>query len=674
MTRDKGLKPLSDDLYLSPHLPQIKARAKRTRELEHRLAGSSGSLADFASAHEYYGLRRAPGGGWVFRELAPNATAVWLVGEFSGWRREDAFRLARIPGGGDWALELPSEAIRHGQHYRLELEWPGGGGPRIPAYARRVVQDPETKIFTAQVWDPEPYAWRHPDFAVPDRDPLIYEAHVGMAQEEATVGTYAAFREKTLPRIAKAGYNTIQLMAVMEHPYYGSFGYQVANFFACSSRFGTPEELKALIDAAHGLGLAVIMDLVHSHAVLNEVEGIARFDGTRHLYFHDGPRGRHSVWDSACFDYGRIPTLHFLLSNCRYWLDEFHFDGFRFDGVTSMLYLHHGLGVDFVNYAQYFDDTVDEDAYTYLALANKVVHAVRPDALTIAEDVSGMPGLGATAAEGGAGFDMRMAMGITEAWGKLMRDIPDPDWHLPWLWHELVNRRADEQTISYVECHDQALVGGKTLFFEMAGPAIYDAMHKGSGSLAVERAVALHKLARLATLGTAGHGYLNFMGNEFGHPEWIDFPREGNGFSLQYARRQWRLRDDPALQFHWLADFDEALIHLVARHRRLFHRPVRLMDLSDGAKILVFSRDSLFFAINLHWSQSYPDWAITVPPGDYDLKLNTDSPVFGGQGRIVDGQTYVALPELKGVEQVHRIHVYLPARTAVVLARRRGAE
>ena len=673
MTRDKSLKRLSDDLFLSPHLPRIQARARRVRELAHRLAGPDGSLADFASAHEHYGLHRAPGGGWVFRELAPNATAVWFVGDCSGWRREPAYRLARVSDAGDWALELPADALRHGQHYRLELDWPGGCGPRIPAYARRVVQDSHTKLFSAQVWDPEPYAWRHADFATPDRDPLIYEAHVGMAQEEAKIGTYAEFREKTLPRIAKAGYNTIQLMAVMEHPYYGSFGYQVSNFFACSSRFGTPEELKALVDAAHGLGLAVIMDLVHSHAVLNEVEGIARFDGTRHLYFHEGARGRHPIWDSACFDYGRIPTLHFLLSNCRYWLDEFHFDGFRFDGVTSMLYLHHGLGVDFLNYAQYFDETVDEDAYAYLALANQVVHAVRPDALTIAEDVSGMPGLGAPAAEGGAGFDMRLAMGITETWGKLARDIPDPDWHLPWLWHELVNRRADEQTISYVESHDQALVGGKTLFFEMAGPAVYDAMHKGSGSLAVERAVALHKLARLATLGTAGHGYLNFMGNEFGHPEWIDFPREGNGFSWKYARRQWSLRDNPALQFHWLADFDEALIRLFARHPRILHRPVRLMTLDGGAKILVFNRDGLFFALNFHWTQSYPDWEIVVPPGDYDLALNTDAPAFGGQGRIADGQTYIALPKIRGDEQVHAIRVYLPARTAVVLVRRRPA-
>ena len=669
MIRDKSLRRLSDDAYLAPFMPIIQSRAKHARELGDRLRGSSPSLADFASAHEFYGLHHRAEG-WVFREHAPHATALWLVGDFSDWRRLPAYQLNRLASAGDWEVTLPESALCHGQHYHLDMEWPGGGGTRIPAYARRVVQDATTNIFSAQVWNPtNPYRWLHPTFEVPTRDPLIYETHIGMAQEEPKVGTYVEFREKTLPRIAKAGYNTIQLMAIMEHPYYGSFGYQVSNFFAASSRFGTPEELKALIDAAHGLGIAVIMDLIHSHAVLNENEGLARFDGTPYLYFHNGERGRHPIWDSACFDYGRIPTLHLLLSNCRYWLDEFHFDGFRFDGVTSMLYLHHGLGVDFLNYNQYFDESVDEDAYAYLALANQVIHTIRPDAITIAEDVSGMPGLGVPLSEGGAGFDLRLAMGITEAWGKLAREIPDPDWYLPWLWNELTNHRADEQTISYVECHDQALVGGKTLFFEMTGPAIYSGMHKQSGNLVIERAVALHKIARLATLGTAGHGYLNFMGNEFGHPEWIDFPRAGNANSYQYARRQWSLRDNPDLQFGYLADFDEALINLFASYPHILEESVKTQCVDNGAKIIVFSRGRLLVAINVHESQSYPDWEITVPPGQYELCLNTDSPRFGGQGRIIDEQTFHTLDQVVNHELIQKIRVYLPARTAIVLSR-----
>ena len=658
-----------EDPWLAPFLPVVERRAAKARALERKLAGS-GSLADFASAHEWYGLHRVRGG-WTFREHAPNASRMWLVGDFSGWRREERFEAGRIEGSdGDWELRLPARALAHGQFYHLEMEWPGGGGVRLPAYARRVVQNPDTKIFAAQVWAPaRPYRWRHDGWRVPRRDPLVYEAHVGMAQEEPKVGTWREFREKVLPRIAKAGYNTLQLMAVAEHPYYGSFGYQVSSFFAASSRFGEPEELKALVDAAHGLGIAVIMDLVHSHAVANEVEGLARFDGTAHCYLHDGPRGRHPVWDSVLFDYGRLATQHFLLSNCRFWLDEYRFDGFRFDGVTSMLYSHHGLGFDFTEYRQYFDETVDEDAFAYLALANRVIHAVRPDAITIAEDVSGMPGLAAPARDGGAGFDYRMAMGVTEAWGRLLREVPDERWDLGWLWHELTSRRADERTVSYFECHDQALVGGKTMFFEAVGPAIYDSMHRGSGSLVVERAVAVHEMARLATLASAGGGYLCFMGNEFGHPEWIDFPREGNGWSCDKARRRWSLRDDPKLQFSYLADWDEAMVRLFASDPDVLDGPAKLLACDDAAKVLAFARGRFVVILNFHWRDSHADWPLAVPPGDYRLLLDTDRPAFGGQGRIAQGQVFRAAWEIRDGQALPRIRVYLPSRTAMVLER-----
>ena len=658
----------TSDPYLKPYLPVIRHRREKTDALEARLAGG-GTLADFASGHEYYGLHRTASG-WVFREFAPNATALWLVGDFSEWGRWDYFRAHRLNAAGDWEISVPVSALHHGQLYHLEMEWPGGGGTRLPAYARRLVQDERTKLFAAQVWEPdEPYRWKHPDWSVPDRAPVIYEAHVGMAQEEPKVGSYAEFRRKVLPRIAKGGYNTIQLMAVMEHPYYGSFGYQVGNFFAASSRFGTPEELKELVDAAHGLGLAVIMDIVHSHAVSNEVEGLAKFDGTPYCYFHDGPRGHHPIWDSVLFDYGRFSTLHFLLSNCRFWLDEYRFDGFRFDGVTSMLYSHHGLGFDFTEYAQYFDATVDEDAYVYLSLANRVIHAVRPDAITIAEDVSGMPGLAAPTKDGGAGFDLRMAMGVTEAWTKLLKESDDPYWGMGWLWYELTNKRADERTVSYFECHDQALVGGKTMFFEMTGPSIYDSMHRGTDNLAIQRAVAIHKMARLATFGAAGGGYLNFMGNEFGHPEWIDFPREGNGWDYSHARRQWSLRDDPKLQFSYLADWDEAMLRLFARTPGLLDEPVRTLLIDELGKVIAFARGRYFVLLNFNRDDSHADYAVLVPPGSYKLLLDSDRTEFGGQGRVAPDQVFAATREVHENQALDYIRVYLPTRTALILER-----
>lgn len=659
---------LLDDPYLGPYEEIIRKRASAAEQRAGTLAKVPGSLAEFACAHEYYGLHRAEGR-WVFREWAPNATSIWLVGDFSGWQVKDAFRLQRVSGRDVWEVWLADDVLKHGQFYRLEMAWNGGRGERIPAYARRVIQDADTLVFAAQVWNPAPYVWHVPVFTVPKRVPLIYEAHIGMAQQEPVVGTYTEFREKVLPRIVRAGYNTIQLMAVMEHPYYGSFGYHVSSFFACSSRFGTPEELKALVDAAHEAGLAVIMDIVHSHAVKNEREGLSLFDGTPYQYFHNGLRGWHEAWDSRCFDYGKTDVLHFLLSNCRFWLDEFHFDGYRFDGITSMLYLHHGLGVDFKDYSQYFDATVDDDAWIYCNLANRIIHEVRPDALTIAEDVSGMPGIAAPISDFGSGFDYRMAMGVPECWFRLVRDVRDEDWSIGYLWHELTNRRADEQTINYVESHDQALVGGKTLFFQLVDSAIYDSMARVAQNIKADRGVALHKLARLATLASAGHGYLNFMGNEFGHPEWIDFPREGNGFSYQYAHRQWALRDNQDLLYWCMGEFDAAIIHLVTSYRALEGTVPRRLFVSDEDKILVFERGPLVFIFNFHSSKSVSDYSVLVPPGTYRLVLNSDDEPFGGHGRIQPGQTFELLSEMRGNESCHIIKVYQPCRTAMVLAR-----
>jgi 1,4-alpha-glucan branching enzyme len=668
MPRAAHLHRLSDDPYLAPYLPVLRRRAERTEARGRQLAQAPGSLAEFACAHEFYGLHRR-GDRRVFREWAPNATAVWLVGDFSEWQVRDEFALRRLAGRTVWELELPADRLSHGQHYRLEMAWNGGRGERLPAYARRVVQDPSTRLFAAQVWDPPPYRWRHPGFRVPDRAPLIYEAHVGMAQESFGVGTYEEFRRMILPRVTAAGYNTLQLMAVMEHPYYASFGYHVSNFFAASSRFGTPEDLKALVDDAHGAGLAVIMDLVHSHAVRNERDGLSRFDGTTSQYFHDGSRGWHDAWDSRCFDYSKTDVLHFLLSNVRYWLDEYRFDGFRFDGVTSMLYLHHGLGVAFTDYRQYFDESVDEDAWIYCALANRVAHEVRPDVITVAEDVSGAPGLAAPAEEGGAGFDYRLAMGVPDCWFKLVRDVRDEDWSIGYLWHELTNRRDDEQTVNYAESHDQALVGGKTLLFQMMDAAIYDTMCRGARNPVTDRAVALHKLVRLATLGTAGHGYLNFMGNEFGHPDWVDFPREGNGFSYQYARRQWHLRDDPGLYYAGLGDFDRDLLALAARHRAIEIGPPRRLLLDESRKVMGFQRGNLLVWINFHTHESQADFAVVVPPGSYRHALDTDAGAYGGQDRIRSGQAYPLFEELRGRERCHTVRLYLPARTGLVLER-----
>jgi len=656
------------DRLLKPYSSVIQRRLCKLQTMEQRLTGGCMTLADFASGHTYFGLHQE-GDSWIFREWAPNATSIFLIGDCNGWHKEPEYELQRISETGNWELRLHADKLQHGQFYKLLVHWPEGSGERIPAYTCRAVQDPHTKLFAAQVWKPHfAYQWHQKSFCRLSESPRIYEAHVGMAQTEEKVGTFAEFKEKILPRIIEAGYNTIQFMAIQEHPYYGSFGYHVSNFFAASSRFGTPEELKSLIDAAHESGIAVIMDIVHSHASRNEQEGISRLDGTLYQYFHEGPRGFHRAWDSRCFDYSKPEVLHFLLSNCRYWLDEYHFDGFRFDGVTSMLYYDHGLGKTFTSYDDYFGDNIDEDAAVYLALANQLIHTLQPDAITIAEDVSGMPGLALPIEKGGYGFDYRLAMGVPDFWIKLIKEIPDGDWPMGHLFYELTNRRAGEKTIGYTESHDQALVGDKTLIFRLIDADMYLHMNVFQSNLKVDRGIALHKLIRLLTFATAGNGYLNFMGNEFGHPDWIDFPREGNNWSYKYACRQWNLRDDSNLKYRFLAEFDKTMMRIATEYDLLDSPTPTLLLEHQTNQILGFDRAGLIFLFSFNPTQSLPDYPVDLPPGEYRLIFNSDERELGGFGRIQKGQHYFTKPKASyGGSTRHYATIYLPTRTALVI-------
>lgn len=659
--KDRFLPPLATiDPYLKPFANQLIKRQQRARLRELEFTNGTGSLADVANGHLYYGLHRKANG-WVFREKAPNAKALYLYGDFSHWQVKSEFALHPI-GNGDWEIELPSYALKHTMLYKLWVVWQSGADDRLPAYATRVVQDEHTKVFCAQVWESEPYSWQYTQPAKPAH-PMIYEAHVGMSSLEPKISSYWEFQETILPRIKSLGYNTIQLMAVQEHPYYGSFGYQVSNFFAPSFRYGTPEELKSLIDCAHREGIAVILDIVHSHAVSNVKEGLSLFDGSDHLYFHTGEKGMHPVWNSRCFDYGKQETILFLLSNLKYWLQEFRFDGFRFDGVTSMCYWNHGIGVDFVDYDQYFDENVDEDAVTYLTLANNLVRMVNPNAFTVAEDVSGMPGMAFPTQQGGCGFDFRMSMGIADYWMKTIKKVPDEAWGMGDIYFRMTDKRREEQTISYVECHDQAMVGDQTLIFRMIGDKMYDKMSVLTPDLTVDRGIALHKMIRLVTVSLASGGYLNFMGNEFGHPEWIDFPRPDNGWSYQYARRQWNLADDELLRYAGLNRFDRDMVHLM-ENLQLFDYEYKNVCDNNGDQVLAYTRGNTLFVFNFHPQKSFTDYEITCPKGVYRIVLNSDDVCYGGFGNV-DGQTAYHAYWREGH---YRLKLYLPSRTAIVLA------
>lgn len=665
----RRLKIVRDDPWLLDAEQEINDRHRRYRDALAAIESESRSLSRFADAYQYFGIHYdKQQDGWTYREWAPRAEDLYFFGDFNGWQRY-AHRMKRLPGG-IWEIFLDRETygdrFTHLSKVKTLVHSEAGWMERIPAYITRVVQDETTKNFTAQLWmPPRKFSWAGDHFDISTlNELLIYETHPGMAQEKEGVGTFVEFADYLIPYIKNSGYNVIQLMAVAEHPYYGSFGYHVSSFFAVSSRFGTPDDLKYLVKKAHEQGIAVIMDLVHSHTVKNTLEGLNLFDGSDDQYFLPGERGNHPHWDSKVFNYGKNEVRQFLLSNIKFWLKEFHFDGFRFDGVTSMLYFDHGYR-DGWNLDGYFKSGVDWDAVTYLQLANKLVHTVSPHAVTIAEDVSGMPGLCRSLPDGGFGFDYRMAMAIPDFWIKLLKDQKDEDWDLWELWHTLTNRIPDVKTVTYCESHDQALVGDQTIAFRLMQSEIYHKMRIGDQSMVIDRGMALHKMIRLITITLGGQAWLNFMGNEFGHPDWIDFPREGNNWSFHYARRQWSLIDNKELRFHFLMDFDRAMLKLVKDHQLLSETWGHQINVDDRNKTLVYERNGLIFVFNFHVRNSIPGYAFTVPePGDYRIILDTDSTAFGGLGRVDDQGTFITQYDQE--HHKHSLVIYNVNRCALV--------
>ena len=660
---------LTLDPLLKPYAADVALRMERNAAVRKQLLGESAALSAFANGYLYYGFHRTQAG-WVFREWAPGADAIHLIGDFNDWNRA-SHPLRRLDGG-VWEIELSgADALKHGQHVKLQITRGGRSFDRIPAYIRYTVQDPLTHQLTGVIWAPErPFQWTDGGYGRKKISPLmIYEAHIGMAQEREGIGTYREFADFNLERIKSLGYNAVQLMAVMEHPYYASFGYQVSSFFAASHWYGEPDDLKALVDKAHSLGMYVLLDVVHSHACANVGEGLNLFDGTEDQYFLPGERGNHPAWGSKLFNYAKQEVIHFLLSNLKFWQEEYHFDGFRFDGVTSMIYQNHGLGENFTDYSQYFGLNTNVDALTYLQLANELIHEVNPFAVTIAEDMSGMPGMALPIRSGGIGFDYRLSMGIPDFWIRLLKDVPDRQWDMGRLWYELTTRRPQEKNVGYCESHDQALVGDKTLIFRMADAEMYTGMDKAYHSLAIDRAIALHKMIRFITLALGSEAYLNFMGNEFGHPEWIDFPREGNGWSHHYARRQWSLAENGYLKYEWLERFDREMLKFARKYRVMTKPAAANLWMDEKNKLLAFAKGDLIYLFNFSPDASPTDFFVPAHitgEGQYRAVFTTDRIEFGGQDRVSERYVYTAKPVPdKGVG----FTVYLPSRTAIVFRR-----
>lgn len=667
--KQNQLRILEIDPWLAPYEEDLKLRMNRYEDVKQALMDGEEKFTEFANGHHYFGFHPTPEG-WYYREWAPAADGLFLTGDFNDWNR-GTHPLTKKEHG-VWEIFLPGRhALQHESLVKVHVLSRGVGRDRIPLYIHRVVQNKNTHDFSGQIWVPEnPFRWTDQHFKVnQSQPPLIYECHIGMAQEKEHIGTYSECEENILPRVKALGYNTIQIMAIMEHPYYASFGYHVSNYFAASSWFGTPEELKSLVNKAHEMGITVLMDIVQSHAVKNLAEGINEFDGTTYQFFHEGERGTHSAWDSKLFNYGKHEVIHFLLSSIKYWLEEYHFDGFRFDGVTSMLYHDHGLGTAFDSYDKYFSLNTDVEAINYLQCANRLVKEVRPDAITVAEDMSGMPGMCLPIEWGGIGFDYRLAMGMPDFWVKTL-EKRDDDWNMYTLYHELSTSRPQEKRIGYVESHDQALVGDKTLIFRMADKEMYAFMNKGSQNLEVDRALALHKMARFITISLGAEGYLNFMGNEFGHPEWIDFPREGNNWSFKHCQRLWSLADSPFLHYNDLYLFDQAMVRFMQDHSLMGGGPPKVVMIDQEQKIVAFRKADFIFIFNFHPTYSYKKLELPLHEEvSYQVVMDTDEGRFGGYDRIshevvYDSRRLEINPDYTGIA------LYSPSRTAIVLGKK----
>lgn len=665
-----------DNEWLEKYKWNIVQRHKNFEEALDKITKTYGSIDNLTDSYKSYGLYHHDNAIY-YKEWAPNAQSVYLAGDFNDWKVDDPRTKCTRDDSDCFNLILPDNKdgtaqIPHNSKVRCFIELQDGTRlSRVPSCINYTYQDQETFNFDGVFWNPtHPYIFKNPEPQPRTNCAfLIYECHIGMAGPEPRMHTYNEFTEKVLPYVKEHGFNAIQIMGIMEHAYYGSAGYQVTSFFAPSYRFGNPDDLKRLIDTAHGMGIYVFLDTVHSHAAKNVLEGINMFDGSDSMYFHGGQKGDHPIWGSRLFNYGKIEVLRFLLSNLKYWETEFHFDGFRFDGVTSMIYKDHGIGTDFTT-DNFFGENVDEEAITYLYLANYVIHKYNMHGITIAEDVSGMVGMARSIDDGGIGFDFRLAMGIPDIWIKTLKTCKnDTDWDIGKIAWSIAERPKCEKTVSYCESHDQALVGDKTIAFWLMDKEMYTHMSVFSeNSIIIERGMALHMMIRLLTFGLGGEAYLTFMGNEFGHPEWIDFPSVSNNNSFEHSVRRYDLANDSNLKYKFLLKFDDDMKNLERKFKFLNCGDNGQITFNDNKQMVVaFQRKKMLFAFNFHPSNSYTDFAIGVDwTGKYEYVLCTDDATYNGNKRV-DTKTQPFAFNEKYCDRNAKIQLYLPSRCAIVL-------
>ncbi|CAL5392773.1 unnamed protein product [Camellia sinensis] len=575
-----------------------------------------------------------------------------------------AYWLESRKGRKAW-LKKYTPAIPHGSKYRVYFNTPDGPLERIPAWAPYVLPDADGKQAFAVHWEPPPecvYKWKHKHPEAP-KSLRIYECHIGISGSEPKIASFNDFTEKVLPHVKDAGYNVIQLIGLVEHKDYFTIGYRATNLFAVSSRYGTPDDFKRLVDEAHGLGLLVFLDIVHSYSAADEMVGLSLFDGSNDCYFHTGKRGYHKFWGTRMFKYGDIDVLHFLLSNLNWWVVEYQIDGFQFHSLASMIYTHNGFASFTGDMEEYCNQYVDKDALIYLILANEILHALHPSIITIAEDATLYPGLSEPTSLGGLGFDYFVNLSASEMWSSLLENVPDSDWSMSKIVSTLVgNRHSADKMLLYAENHNQSISGGRSFAEILFGETMEHASDKRA---LLFRGCSLHKMIRLITFTIGGHAYLNFMGNEFGHPKRVEFPMESNNFSFSLANRRWDLLENGV--HSELLYFDKDMMNMDENERILSRGLPNIHHVNDTTMVTSYSRGPLLFIFNFHPTTSYENYSVGVEEaGEYQVILNTDEKKYGGQALIAQDQ-YIQRTISKRIDGLRNcLVVPLPYRSAQV--------
>ncbi|MGO3456049.1 1,4-alpha-glucan branching protein GlgB [Corynebacterium casei] len=554
--------------------------------------------------------------GTAFAVWAPNAEGVSVVGDFCGWNAAQ-YPMRSLGSTGIWEVFIPG--VGAGERYKFAIQTKEGHRiDKADPMARRTLAPPET----ASVIEESTYEWKDADWLDSRSTDLnvpmsVYEVHVGSWKQGSN---YNTLREELIPYLQEHGYTHVELMPVAEHPFGGSWGYQVSSYYAPSARWGNPDDLRALIDALHNAGIGVIVDWVPAHFPKDSFS-LGKFDGQA-CYEHPDPRrGEQSDWGTYVFDFGRNEVRNFLVANALYWAEQFHIDGLRVDAVASMLYLDYSREDWLPNI---HGGRENLEAVQFLQETNATVHRHHPGVLTIAEESTSWPGVTTPTEHGGLGFDLKWNMGwMNDTLEYFGHDPIHRSYHHNELTFSMVYAYSERYMLPF--SHDEVVHGKGTLWTRMPG----DDWNKAAGVRSLFGYMFSHPGKKLM-----------FMGCEFGQTtEWseaysIDWSNL-EGWGAEYHQGIKRLVRDLNLTYKahpalWSQDFTQDGFQWVKADDANNSILGYIRYGSDGSTVLAVCNFS---------GDSQPHYAVWVPEdGTWELILNTDDKAYEGAGNELAGQ------------------------------------